>query len=114
MRNMSIRSSEILRSISGVFSSGISTGEKLSGIGLPSRAQRARRRMESLSPRLMLSSLLEVDRAGRETPMTSAESRRVERDEQRRWWDPRFAAVAGVELSCDSEEMEPEDERETS
>jgi hypothetical protein len=44
--------------------------------------------------------------------MTSAESRRVERDEQRRWWDPRFAA-AGVELSCDSEEMEPEDESET-
>jgi len=61
----------------------------------------------------MLSSLLEVDRAGRETPMTSAESRRVERDEQRRWWDPRFAA-AGVELSCDSEEMEPEEESETS
>jgi hypothetical protein len=83
-RKMCVRSSDILRSISGVFSSGISTGEKPSGLGFPSRAQRARRRMESLSPRLMLSSLLEVDRAGRETPMTSAESRRVERDEQRR------------------------------
>jgi siroheme synthase (precorrin-2 oxidase/ferrochelatase) len=110
---VSVRSSEILRWISGVFSSGISTGEKPSGLGLPSRAQRARRRTESLSPRLMLSSLLEVDRTGRETPMTSAESLRVERDEQRRWWDPRFAA-AEVELSCDREEMEPEDESETS
>jgi hypothetical protein len=63
----------------------------------------------------MLSSLLEVDRAGMETPMTSAESRRVERDEQRRWWDPRFTVVTGAELSCDSDEMEQEeDESETS
>ena len=110
---MPVRSSEILRSISGVFNSGISTGEKPSGLGLPSRAQSALRRTESLSPRLILSSLLDVDRAGRDTPITSAESLRVERDEQRRWWDPRFAA-AGVEFSCDKEEMEPEDESETS
>lgn len=78
-----VRNSEILRSISGVLSSGISTGKKASMVGLPSRAQRARRRIESLSPMLMLSSLLEADRAGRETPMTSADSRRVETDERR-------------------------------
>ena len=82
---MNIRSSEILRSISGVLSSGISTGEKSSGLGLPSSAQRARRRMESLSPRLMLSSLWEVERAGKATPMTSADSRRVDTEERRRW-----------------------------
>jgi hypothetical protein len=110
---MSIRNSEILRSISGVPSSGISTGEKPSGVGLPSSAQRARRRTESLSPRLMLSSLLETDRVGRGTPITSADSRRVETDEQRRWWDPRFAAVVGTVPNCDREEME-EDERERS
>jgi len=45
--------------------------------------------------------------------MTSADSRRVETDEQRRWWDPRFAPGAVVEPNCDSEEME-EDESETS
>ena len=69
----SIRSSEILRSISGVLSSGISTGENPSGLGLPSRAQTARRRIESLSPRFMLSSLLDVERVGKATPMTSAD-----------------------------------------
>jgi hypothetical protein len=107
---VSVRNSEILRSISGVLSSGISTGEKPSGLDLPSRAQRARRRMESLSPRLTLSSLLEADSAGRETPMTSADSRRVETDERRRWWDPRFVPAAEVELSCDREAGEDEEE----
>jgi hypothetical protein len=82
---MCVRNSEILRSISGVLSSGISTGEKPSGLGLPSRAQRARRRIESLSGRAMLSSLLEAERAGKATPMTSADSRRVDTDERRRW-----------------------------
>ena len=66
--------------------------------------------MESLSPRLMLSSLLEADRAGRATPMTSADSRRVETDERRRWCDPRFVPVAEVEPSCDSEEEEDEED----
>jgi hypothetical protein len=61
----------------------------------------------------MLSSLLEADRVGRGTPITSADSRRVETDEQRRWWDPRFAAVVGTVPNCDREEME-EDERERS
>jgi hypothetical protein len=94
-------SSEILRSISGVLSSGISTGEKLSGLGLPPRAQRALQQID-LSPRLMLSSLLEVERAGRVTPMTSADSRRVDTEERRRWWELRFG--------CEREEMEFEDE----
>jgi hypothetical protein len=40
--------------------------------------------MESLSPRLMLSSLLEVERTGRGTPITSADSRRVDTEERRR------------------------------
>ena len=104
-----VRSSEILRSISGVPSSGISTGENPSGLGLPSSAQRARRRMESLSPRFMLSSLLEVERVGKATPMTSADSRRVETEERRRWWELRFA-VGRVGPGCEREEMEFEEE----
>jgi len=107
---MSIRNSEILLSISGVLNSGISTGEKPSALGLPSKAQRARRRMESLSPRLMLSSLLEAERVGRETPMTSADSRRVETDERRRWCDPRFVPAAEVEPNCEREEDEEEED----
>ncbi len=35
--------------------------------------------------------VVKVGRMGREMPMTLAESRQVEREEQRRWWDPRFA-----------------------
>ena len=107
---MSIRNSEILLSISGELNSGISTGEKPSALGFPSKAQRARRRMESLSPRLKLSSLLEAERAGRETPMTSADSRRVETDERRRWCDPRFVPAAEVEPSCEREEDEDEED----
>lgn len=108
---MSIRNSEILLSISGVLNSGISTGEKPSALGLPSKAQRARRRMESLSPRLKLSSLLEAERAGRETPMTSADSRRVETDERRRWCDPRFVVPAAeVDPNCEREEDEDEED----
>lgn len=107
---MFIRNSEILLSISGLLNSGISTGAKISAVDLPSNAQRARRRMESLSPRLMLSSLLEADRAGRATPMTSADSRRVETEERRRWCDPRFVPVAEVEPSCDREEEEDEED----
>ena len=38
---MVIESSEILRSISGVLSAGISTGEKPSALGLPSRTQKS-------------------------------------------------------------------------
>jgi hypothetical protein len=62
---------------------------------LPLSAQRARRRIESLSPRLRLSSLLEVERVGRVTPMTSTHSRRVNAEERRRWWEMRF--VVGCE-----------------
>src|SRR5260221_4809232 len=109
-KEMSIRNSEILLSISGVLNSGISTGKKSSALGFPSKAQRARRRMESLSPRLKLSSLLEAERAGRETPMTSADSRRGETSERRRWCDPRFVPAAGVEPSCEREEDEDEED----
>lgn len=54
-----------------------------------------------------MSSLLEVERAGRETPMTSADSRRVDTEERRRWWELRFA-VGGV--GPEREEMEFEEE----
>jgi hypothetical protein len=57
----------------------------------------------------MLSSLLEVERAGRATPITSADSRRVETEERRRWWELRFA-VGGVGPGCEREEMEVEEE----
>jgi hypothetical protein len=113
-KEKSIRNSEILLSISGVLNSGISTGEKPSALGFPSKAQRARRRMESLSPRLKLSSLLEAERAGRDTPITSADSRRVDTDERRRWCDPRFVPAAEVEPSCEREEEEDEDEEDDS
>lgn len=43
--------------------------------------------MESLSPKLMLSSELAVGSSGRETPISSADSRRVETDERRWWWE---------------------------
>lgn len=39
----------------------------------------------------MLSSELERGILGRETPIKSADSRRVETDERRRWWELRFA-----------------------
>jgi hypothetical protein len=42
--------------------------------------------------------------------MTSADSRRVETDERRRWWDPRFAPAAEVEPNCESEAGEEEEE----
>lgn len=51
----------------------------------PSKAQRARRRIESFSPRLMLSSEVDGGRSGRDTPINSADSRRVETEERRRW-----------------------------
>ena len=46
---ITIRSSEILHLIPGVLSSGISTGEKSSGFGLPSRAQRVWLRVERVA-----------------------------------------------------------------
>lgn len=43
--------------------------------------------MESLSPRLMLSSDFDVGRSGTETPIISADSRRVDTEDLRRWWE---------------------------
>jgi len=42
--------------------------------------------------------------------MTSADSRRVETDERRRWCDPRFVPAAEVEPNCEREEDEDEEE----
>jgi len=42
--------------------------------------------------------------------MTSADSRRVETDERRRWCDPRFVPAAEVEPSCEREEDEDEED----
>lgn len=80
--------------MSGVEISGISTLLNETS-GLPSRAQRARRLMESFSPRLMLSSEVEWGRSGRATPIISADSWRVETDERRRWWEFRFEGGIG-------------------
>jgi hypothetical protein len=75
---MSIRSSEILRLTSGVLSSGIPAGESPYGLVFP-QEPRERRRIESLSSRLMLSSLSEAERVGKAMPMTSANSDTEER-----------------------------------
>lgn len=91
--------------------SGISTLEKARS-GFPSRAQRALRRMESLSPRLILSSECAGGSSGRETPINSADSRRVETDE-RRWWceagraeRDAFGIKAGDSVAGEGREME--------
>ena len=44
-----------------------------------------------MSPRLMLSSELDKGILGRETPIKSADSLRVDTEERRRWWELRFA-----------------------
>jgi len=46
--------------------------------------------MESFSPRLMLSSEVAGGKSGSDTPMSSADSRRVETEERRLWWEFRF------------------------
>ena len=82
---------------SGVPISGISTLEKEVS-GFPSRAKSARRRIESLSPRLTLLSEFDDGRSGRETPMSSADSVRVETEEWRRWWELRLFVIEGGRL----------------
>lgn len=78
--------------------SGISTLAKETS-GFPSRAQSARRRIESLSPKLTLESEFEGGSSGSETPMSSADSVRVETEERRRWCELRLLLVIGeVEL----------------
>jgi hypothetical protein len=72
---------------SGLPSWGISMLEKAPSSERPSSARRARRRMESLSPRLMFSSWARSSVAA--TPMTSADSRRVESEDCRRWCECR-------------------------
>jgi len=52
---------------------------------LPSRARRARRRIESLSPKLTLSSDEDGGRVTTSTPIISADSTRVETEDRRRW-----------------------------
>ena len=59
---------------SGVPMSGISTLENALRSDFPSRAHRALRLTESLSPRLMLSSETERGRLATETPIKSADS----------------------------------------
>lgn len=68
-----IQNSNFLGS-SGTPMSGISTLENGLKSGFPSRAHRALRRTESLSPRLILSSETERGRLATETPMRSADS----------------------------------------
>ena len=76
-------------SISDVEKSGISTLLKAIS-ALPSRAKRARRRMESFSPRLTLSSEVVGGRSGTDIPISSADSCRVETEERRLWWELRL------------------------
>lgn len=76
--------SNIIFSMFGVESSGISTLLKETSC-FPSRAHRARRRIESLSPKLTLSSREADGKSGRETPINSADSRRVDTEDLRRW-----------------------------
>ena len=82
VRNI-VQKSNIIFSTSGVGSSGIST-LLYETSGLPSRAQSARRRIESFSPRLMLSSEVDGGNSGRVMPISSADSWRVDTDERRR------------------------------
>src|SRR6266508_2348314 len=79
----------IALSISDVEKSGISTLLKVMS-ALPSRAKRARRRIESFSHRLMLSSEVEGGRSGTDIPISSADSCRVETEERRLWWELRL------------------------
>jgi hypothetical protein len=82
------RRSEILRSIFGVLSSDISTGEKPSGLGLPSRAQRAREVNRVLFPEahVVLAGVAAGSRKGRKgNAMTFADSRQVDTEERRQW-----------------------------
>lgn len=47
-------------------------------------SQRTQQRMESSLPKLVLSSLLGVERVGKATPMTSVDEQQVDTEEQRR------------------------------
>jgi len=69
-----VQNSNFLVESSGVLMSGISTLENALRSDFPSRAHRALRRTESLSPRLMLSSETERGRLATETPIKSADS----------------------------------------
>ena len=82
-KQVDLRKSKMSLSMSELDNSGISTlGQGASG--LPSRAQRARRRMESFSPKLTLSSEGQCGKSGIVTPMISADSWRVDTEERRR------------------------------
>jgi hypothetical protein len=83
-RKQRSQKSNIIFSISGVPSSGISTLLNETS-GLPSNAHNARRRMESFSPKLTLSSMETEGISGSETPISSADSRRVDTEDLRRW-----------------------------
>jgi hypothetical protein len=82
--------------VSGVPSSGSSMLENEPRSEQPSRARSARRRMESLSPRLMLSSV--VRSSGTATPMRSADSCRVDTEDCRRWCECRLDGGAESRL----------------
>jgi len=69
-----VQNSNLFAESSGVPMSGISTLENVLRSDFPSRAHRALRRTESLSPRLMLSSETERGRLATETPIKSADS----------------------------------------
>lgn len=98
--------SNIIFSMSGVVSSGISTLLKDNEC-FPSSAHRARRRMESLSPKLTLSSSDAEGISGRETPINSADSRRVDTEDLRRWCELRLegGAVCCPALDKDEEAL---------
>lgn len=100
-----VQKSNIIFSITGVESSGISTLEYDTS-GLPSSAHRARRRIESFSPRLMLSSEVDGGRSGTDTPIISADSWRVETEDRRRWWELRFEGGTGLALGVGRESVD--------
>lgn len=72
---------------------------------IPSSAWSALLRIESLSPKLMLSSEDDGGNSGSVTPMISADSTRVETDERRRWWE------FGLGRPTSEEGLEPDGDR---
>ena len=91
-------------SISDAEKSGISTLLKAIS-ALPSRAKRARRRIESFSPKLTLSSEVAGGRSGTDIPISSADSCRVETEERRLWWELRLPGDRAVPAADDMAEF---------
>jgi hypothetical protein len=107
MKNgMTIRSSEILRWISGI-SLWYLNGRETTWIWLALENPKSTTVNEVLVSEAHVVSLIEVERVGRVTPITSANLRRVDTEEWRRWWELCFAAGSP---GCEREEMVFEDE----